>query len=114
MNRFLIVGTLFALAAPAMAQNMQSEPSPPPSSPPATQSEPSAPPSTGHSSPFGAHDADHNGTLSQAEFTTMARASTQGAPPSDADLSAAFQRADTDRNGQITAAEANAMRQTPQ
>lgn len=114
MKRYLIIGGIFALAAPAMAQNMQSEPSPPPSSPPATQSESPAPSTGSHSSPFGPSDADHNGSLNQAEFNAMVRARAGSSAPSDADLTAAFQRADADRNGEVTAAEAQAMQRTPQ
>lgn len=109
MQRYVILASALALAAPAMAQDTQ----PPPSDPPASEP-PAAEPGAGqHSSPFGAHDTDHNGSLSRAEFTAMARARSSGTPPSDADIAAAFQRADADGNGEISAAEAGAQRGNP-
>jgi opacity protein-like surface antigen len=116
MHRMILLASALALAAPVAAQDMQSPPgsgTPPPSS----QSQPpaSSPPgSGGHSSPFGAHDTDHNGSLSRAEFTAMVRARSQGAPASEEDIAAAFQRADTDGNGEISGTEAGARQSTPQ
>lgn len=114
MYRPVLFASALVLAAPLAAQDMQqsrSEPAPSQSQPPAST------PSTGsggHSSPFGAHDSDHNGSLSRAEFTTMVRASSQGAPASEADIAAAFQRADSDGNGEISGAEAGARQANPQ
>lgn len=115
MHRSLIFGAVLALATPAVAQDMQEPPSEPPASQPSEPpaSEPPGPSTGTHSSPFGAHDTDHNGSLSRAEFTAMARARASGTPPSDADIAAAFQRADADGNGEITSAEASAMQQSP-
>jgi hypothetical protein len=114
MYRPVLFASALALAAPLAAQDMQqppSEPAPGPSQPPT--SEP-APGTGGHSSPFGAHDADHNGSLSRAEFTAMVRARSQGAPASEADIAAAFQRADTNGDGEISGAEAGARQSSPQ
>lgn len=114
MYRPVLLASALALAAPLAAQDMQqppSEPAPSPSQPPTSE------PATGtgsHSSPFGAHDADHNGSLSRAEFTAMVRARSQGAPASEADIGAAFQRADTNGDGQISGEEAGARQSTPQ
>lgn len=121
MHRMILLASAFALAAPAVAQDMQSPPSSSGSeTPPSSPSQPPAShPSTGagaggHSSPFGAHDTDHNGSLSRAEFTAMVRARAQGSPASEEDIAAAFQRADTDGNGEISGTEAGARQSTPQ
>lgn len=112
MHRHVLFASALVLAAPIAAQDQQ-----PPSGAPSSQSQPpAAEPSTGtasQGSPFGAHDADHNGSLSRAEFTAMVRAQAQGAPPSEADIAAGFQRADADGNGEISAAEASARQGSP-
>ncbi|MDQ8755625.1 EF-hand domain-containing protein [Sphingosinicella sp. LHD-64] len=114
MYRPVLFASALLLAAPLLAQDTQ----PPPSEPTPSQSQPPASePSTGagsHSSPFGVHDTDHNGSLSRAEFTAMVRARAQGAQASEADIAAAFQRADTDGNGEISGAEAGARQASPQ
>lgn len=113
MYRPVLFASILALAAPAMAQDTQQPPSDPPASQPSEP--PAAEPGTGssHSSPFGAHDTDHNGSLSRAEFSAMARSRASGTPPSDADVAAAFQRADADGNGEISSAEAGAQQGNP-
>ena len=97
MYRSVFLLAALAVAAPAVAQNTTT----PPSEPPAGES-------AAGGSPFGAHDADRNGSLSRTEFTAMMRARNPASPPAEADINAAFQRIDADSNGEISVAEARA------
>lgn len=98
MHRPAFVAAVLAIAAPAFAQNT--------ATPPAAAEQPSAGQPSAGGSPFGAHDADRNGSLSRAEFTAMMQA--RSPAPGEADISAAFQRIDADRNGEISVEEARA------
>lgn len=116
MLRHALFAGVFALAAPAAAQNMQ-EPSASP--PPAAAPQPTAA-DVGRlvQAEFPARDSDRNGSLNQAEFSAwlgelLARAPGQASPPSAADLeartAAAFTRADSDRNRAISPDEMTAL-----
>lgn len=130
MIRYALSACVLALAVPAAAQDTPEPPASPPASSQTTPSQPPSEPAQTTPAPtstdvarivqteFPARDRDGNGALNQAEFSSwigelLARAPSQGTPPSAADVqaraAAAFAQADTDRNRAISPAEMTAL-----
>ncbi|WP_114951110.1 EF-hand domain-containing protein [Sphingosinicella terrae] len=128
MIRTVFLTSLLALAAPAVAQDASSPPSPPESgTPPATDpatetpAQPSARPATEQevgtlvAGEFPRRDLDSNGSLNQEEFTSwlgelMSRSpgGAAGGDP-DARVASAFGQADADGSGTVSPAEMIAL-----